>query len=217
MPEAEHADVVVIGAGASGIPAAVGAAREGANVILAEEDDVPGGAPVDNYVTMPCGQPRTGVYREMLNRLDARFCLPVQSDGPVPPLWDRWYMPSSYLTVLTELLNAEPRVRLRCRTRPIQPVLESDRGQPCVRGLIVNGSNGQQHRIDAPVFIDATGDGSLANHTRLIRGPVQFKTVPGCISASASEAGRHLIFANTASVSASTRNSAGSDGTIKQA
>lgn len=45
LPEL-HCDVIVVGAGPAGIPAAVAAAREGAKVILLEEDMMPGGAPV---------------------------------------------------------------------------------------------------------------------------------------------------------------------------
>ncbi|KAA4015852.1 FAD-dependent oxidoreductase, partial [Bacteroides ovatus] len=43
-------DVVVVGAGPGGVPAAIAAARQGAKVILLEEDNMPGGAPVDMYV-----------------------------------------------------------------------------------------------------------------------------------------------------------------------
>lgn len=41
LPEL-HCDVIVVGAGPAGIPAAVAAAREGAKVILLEEDMMPG-------------------------------------------------------------------------------------------------------------------------------------------------------------------------------
>jgi ribulose 1,5-bisphosphate synthetase/thiazole synthase len=58
------ADVVVVGAGASGLPAAIGAARAGASVILVEEDSIIGGAPCDMYVAMLCGGPITGILRE---------------------------------------------------------------------------------------------------------------------------------------------------------
>ena len=43
-------DVAVVGAGPGGIPAAIAAAREGAKVVLIEEDMMPGGAPVDMFV-----------------------------------------------------------------------------------------------------------------------------------------------------------------------
>ncbi len=53
-------DVVVVGAGPGGVPAAIAAARQGAKVILLEEDNMPGGAPVDMYVPFICGGPRGG-------------------------------------------------------------------------------------------------------------------------------------------------------------
>ena len=51
LPDLE-ADVIVVGAGASGIPAAIAAARAGAKVILLEQDMMPGGAPVNMFVSM---------------------------------------------------------------------------------------------------------------------------------------------------------------------
>ena len=47
-------DVIVAGAGPGGIASAVAAARNGARVLLIEEDMTPGGAPVDMYVTFMC-------------------------------------------------------------------------------------------------------------------------------------------------------------------
>lgn len=62
LPEL-HCDVIVVGAGPAGIPAAVAAAREGAKVILLEEDMMPGGAPVDMYVTYMRCTPCRCIYR----------------------------------------------------------------------------------------------------------------------------------------------------------
>jgi choline dehydrogenase-like flavoprotein len=61
-PDPETYDVIVVGAGASGIPAAIAAARQGARVALLEEDTEPGGAPLDSYVTLLCGGPRVGIF-----------------------------------------------------------------------------------------------------------------------------------------------------------
>ena len=63
-------DVIVVGAGPSGIPAAVAAARMGTKVILIEEDMVIGGATTDMYVTYMCGAPRTGIYLDVVRELD---------------------------------------------------------------------------------------------------------------------------------------------------
>ena len=71
LPEL-HCDVIVVGAGPAGIPAAVAAAREGAKVILLEEDMMPGGAPVDMYVTYMCGAPRVGVFIDMVRELNQK-------------------------------------------------------------------------------------------------------------------------------------------------
>ena len=76
MPEL-HCDVIVVGAGPAGIPAAVAAAREGAKVILLEEDMMPGGAPVDMYVTYMCGAPRVGVFIDMVRELNQKHSLSI--------------------------------------------------------------------------------------------------------------------------------------------
>lgn len=68
-------DVAVVGAGAAGIPAAIAAARGGARVVLIEEDTVPGGAPVDMYVTFVCGDPRVGIFNDMMQELNRRYPL----------------------------------------------------------------------------------------------------------------------------------------------
>ena len=76
LPEL-HCDVIVVGAGPAGIPAAVAAAREGAKVILLEEDMMPGGAPVDMYVTYMCGAPRVGVFIDMVRELNQKHSLSI--------------------------------------------------------------------------------------------------------------------------------------------
>lgn len=111
------ADVVVVGAGVAGIPAAIAAARAGAKVLLLEEDLQPGGAPVDNFITMPCGRPRAGIYGEMLARLDADWRFPLPDHGPCLRLWDYWYLPSAYAAVIAEMLAAEANLELQCGVR----------------------------------------------------------------------------------------------------
>ena len=66
-------DVIVVGAGPSGIAAAVAAARNGAKVALLEDDMIPGGAPVDMYVTFMCGGPRVGLFKDLVCELNRSF------------------------------------------------------------------------------------------------------------------------------------------------
>jgi len=165
MIEKHHADVLVVGAGASGIPAALAAARSGSSVILLEEDPVPGGAPVDMYVGMLCGGPRLGIFREMIGMLNARHSL---SGSPVEGFNDghdghlHWYLPSAYLQVALELIEAAGRIRLVCGRHVSRPLVRD--GEPNVfRGVVCDDPNGRETRFEADVTIDATGDALVAH------------------------------------------------------
>jgi hypothetical protein len=159
-------DVLVVGAGASGIPAAIAAARQGSRVILLEEDMVPGGAPIDMSVSMLCGGPRTGIFLEMAQKLNASYNLTGKAvadfaDGGMDGR-DYWYMPTSYLQVLREMMIAESTLKLICGS-PVTRVLLSDEGnRRRVHGAVVDTANGKSRTYTAPVTIDATGTGLLA-------------------------------------------------------
>lgn len=163
--DALQTDVLVIGAGPSGVPAAIAAARAGAKVMLVEEDAVPGGAPVDMMVSMLCGGPRIGIFLEMVARLNAAHDLtgrPVEgfetgSKGGC----NYWYLPSSYVQVLWEMLAAEKNISLMfgaCATR----ALVSEGARNRVRGVAVTAGDGRERCIEAKVTVDATGTGLVA-------------------------------------------------------
>lgn len=162
-------DVLVVGAGASGIPAAIAAARQGARTILLEEDHAPGGAPVDQYVAMLCGGPRTGIFLEMAERLNASHNLtgqpftPFVAGGNDPQDYrDFWYLPQAYLQVLSEMMAAESNLTVQCGA-PVSGVLTSDRGnRRRVCGVVVELPGQPRRAYTAPVTIDATGSGLLA-------------------------------------------------------
>lgn len=148
-------DVLVIGAGAAGWPAAIGAARAGARVVLLDDDPYPGGAAVDQYVSMPDGGPRSGVVSEYLAQLEQRFAL---TPRPVDKWWYFWYLPADILRVVNELLVAEPNLTLMCPAKATRLTLAGVR----VTGALVPDEVGHERWLKAKVVIDATGSGALA-------------------------------------------------------
>jgi hypothetical protein len=152
-------EVLVIGAGAAGVPAAIGAARQGAQVILLDDDALPGGAAVDQFVSMPDGGPRSGVSLEMTRRLEAQYAL---TDRPVDKWWYFWYLPSDMAVVILEMIAAEPNLRLMGSARATRLTVEERGGKPRVTGAIVPDSLGRERWIKAAVTIEATGEGALA-------------------------------------------------------
>ena len=148
-------DVLVIGAGAAGWPAAIGAARAGARTVLLDDDAYPGGAAVDQYVSMPDGGPRSGLVAEYLTQLETRFALTAR---PVDKWYYFWYLPSDILRVVSEMISAESNLSLLCPARASRLTLEGNR----VTGALVPDAVGRERWIRAKVVIEATGVGALA-------------------------------------------------------
>ena len=155
----ETTDVLVIGAGASGIPAAIGAARAGARVLLVEEDALPGGAAVDQYVSMPCGGPRSGVVSEILSRLEQDHAL---THRPVDRWWGFWYLPCDVARVAEQMLESESKITTVRSTRVEQLLVEEKSGRPRVTGALVPCRDGRVRAAQAKVVVEATGEGVLA-------------------------------------------------------
>jgi hypothetical protein len=141
-------DVLVVGAGASGIPAAIAAARAGANVVLIEEDPVVGGAPSDYFVDMFCGGPLTGILSEAHARMkthpDALF-----------------FLPEAFQRVFRYLLERETNLRVITGARAVETLVHND----WVTGVRVQtkpyGNEGT-FTIESQVTVDATGRGDVA-------------------------------------------------------
>lgn len=158
LKDAIRTEVLVVGAGASGVPAALAAARSGAKVVLIEEDAVPGGAPVDMFVSMVCGGPVVGIYAEMMAMLDRDFDLD-NKQGTIAE--GRWFAPSAYVQVVSRMLRAEPNVDLWC-SAPATDVLISEGGRNRVRGVVVRRPGQPPQTIEADVVIDASGSALVA-------------------------------------------------------
>ncbi|MDR1682185.1 MAG: FAD-dependent oxidoreductase [Candidatus Symbiothrix sp.] len=158
-------DVAVVGAGPGGIPAAVAAAREGAKVVLIEEDWAPGGAPVDMFVTFVCGSPRVGIFREMIQQLNAKHDL----DGlPDPSFGEAGYNgmthfwhPTSFIQVIQKMIEAESNLSLMCGAPVVDTIVEKKKGNIEVKGVQVM-RNAMLQNIYAKVTIDATGTGLVS-------------------------------------------------------
>jgi len=163
--DALQTDVLVVGAGPSGVPAAIAAARAGAKVVLVEEDAVPGGAPVDMMVSMLCGGPRVGIFRDMIDRLNAAHDLtgqPVEGfEAGTKGGCNYWYLPSSYVQVIWEMLAAEPNIELMFGSSAVR-ALVSEGSRNRVRGVAVLSADGRERCIEAKVTVDATGTGLVA-------------------------------------------------------
>ncbi|MFW5914950.1 MAG: FAD-dependent oxidoreductase [Planctomycetota bacterium] len=151
-------DVLIIGAGAAGIPAAIGAARAGADVMLVEEDARPGGAPIDQYVLMPDGGPRSGIVTEITDRLAENYPL---TDRPVDEWWNFWYLPSDYQKVVYDMLEAEDNITLICGVKVEGLNSEDAPVRRRVTGARWHLPDGSEARANAKITIDCTGVGNL--------------------------------------------------------
>jgi hypothetical protein len=148
-----NTDVLVVGAGAAGLPAAIGAARAGAEVICIEEDPVIGGAPCDYYVCLFYGRPMTGINAELEHLLQSKY-------SPTPRA--KFFLPSGYQRAWRELTAAEPRLRAITGARAIAVRHAPGSGTPAVTAVTVEVLPGTTFDISTGVTIDCTGSGILS-------------------------------------------------------
>lgn len=154
-------DVVVIGGGAAGVAAAVGAARTGAKVAIVEMYGFLGGAgtnssvsTLDGYFDQNQRQVVAGIGGEILERLVAANAaapqyLPASGNTVVP--FDR-----ETLKIIFDDLLAEAGVTTYLHARLVAATTATDRID-----AVTIAHRGGQLSLTAPAFVDASGDGAL--------------------------------------------------------
>ena len=134
---AETCDIAVVGAGTSGVVAALAAARRGARVALVEASDRIGGLAIHGLHRFVCGLFRTGGTRpgELLpGETTIDFCRHLAGGDPAELAVRRgrvWLLPFAGGAALEacagELVAREPNIHLYLRDRAVSAVRDGDR------------------------------------------------------------------------------------------
>lgn len=154
IPVFRKVDVAVIGGGSAGYPAAIMAARGGANVLLIERQPMVGGTGPNAFVTefLSC-ENLSGIMKEVAERLGAQGGATQQFR---PEYFNLAFDPDTLRLVILDLLE-EAGAKILLNTWVTDVV--SDRNR--VTGIIIENKSGRQ-AVLADVVIDASGDADVA-------------------------------------------------------
>ena len=154
IPVARRTQVLVVGAGAGGYPAAIRAARNGAEVLLIERNAVVGGTGPMSFVTefLSC-ENISGILREVQQRLAAHD---AATETFLPEYFNLAYDPEMLKLVVLDML-VESSVDLLLNTNVVDVIRDGD----ALKGVIIENKSGRQ-AILADVIIDASGDADVA-------------------------------------------------------
>ncbi|MCO6187660.1 FAD-dependent oxidoreductase [Rhizobium sp. L1K21] len=164
QPETDY-DVIVAGGGAGGVGAALGAAREGAKVLLIEKYGFLGGAATTSNVLAYCGffqqgpEPVKAVGGVADLVLDEMRALGVSADPFRSPTTHNWIIllePETVKLALDNVLRKNG-VDVLLHTRVAAVTRTADR----LHALTLAGMEGRW-RVEAENYVDATGDANLA-------------------------------------------------------
>ncbi len=149
-------DVVVTGAGSSGIVAAIRAAREGAKTLLLEGTGFLGGLITGGRLTKPTGLINSAIFHEMLDR-----CVGYHgADGRVrESYWGKYtgtFDAETMQRVIIEMVE-ESGVEVLLRATVTETVMKDG----AMHGLVIRTKSGES-LVLAKAFIDASGDGDVA-------------------------------------------------------
>lgn len=157
-------DVIIVGAGSSGINAAISAARKGMQVLLIDQNGYPGGtntsAMVAPLMTFHAGEKQVvkGIAQEIVDRLAERGGTLGHVPDPIGVVSSITPIDAELLKlVYFEMLSEEPNIVTLLHTFFMGVEMEKGR----VQAVKVQNKSGIA-TYEAKVFIDATGDADLA-------------------------------------------------------
>jgi hypothetical protein len=154
VPVYRKVDVAVVGGGASGIGAALAAARNGASVILVERSAAPGGTGAASFVSeFHSAENFGGIYREIVERLKVEGAVAESVDDHLSAIS---FDPQLFQFVALDML-LESGVGVLVHTWAVAPIVDGNR----LKGVFIENKSGRQALL-ADVVIDASGDADIA-------------------------------------------------------
>jgi hypothetical protein len=167
MDKKRNCDILVIGAGVSGVAAAVAAARSGMQTILAEKDSFLGGTGCSGLLQHICGlylngraMPEetlnNGIVREIVSRL--RQISPRNKIRRTGQVYVLPYSAEDLASVFSSMCSAENRLSVMLNTTALS--VKKKGGEILEAGL---NQSGTSYRIAPGILIDCSGDGQAAS------------------------------------------------------
>lgn len=153
-------DVVVIGAGPGGLPAAIAAARKGAKVLLVEKNGYLGGnlaigLPLLGYLDKNGNQVTAGFAQELVDTLMERNACYGHSRCPMHNSVTLYNHEEFKLVAFEKCLEAGVEILLHTE------VIDAEVENGLIKRLVLFGK-GYRIEVESKVYIDATGDGDVA-------------------------------------------------------
>jgi hypothetical protein len=149
-------DVVVVGAGITGVVAAIRAAREGAKTLLLEGSGSLGGLVTSGRLTKPSGVINGGVFAELLARCANYGAADTTTRASYWGAYTGSFDSETLQRVIIEAIE-EAKVEVLLRAQVVSAVKEGD----TLRGLEIQTKSGRKLLL-GKVFIDSSGDGDVA-------------------------------------------------------